>query len=506
MEALLGAHELLGERAELRLIEPEEEFRYRAVDSAEPLRSQPERTLTVAQLLAGTGATIVRDRLVEVREQDRTLLTRDGDLLPFDYLLIAVGARPQRALRQGAVWRPGQDPAVLAEILAGLASGAVARAGVVIPRGVRWPLPGYELALVLGWTAQAPGRVTLVTAERRPLEALGPDAIDLVTGELTRAEVELITGVEAHDATGAEATSARLRLTREPPSLAADALVGRPSRPSEDDVVTEPSSPVEPTAASGPSATLEPTPPASHQPDADRLVEFDRLLSLPTVSGPMIGGVASDAAGFVVVDEQLRALGGRRVWAAGSCLAAALEHSALAAQQADAAIAEIAAEFGVRAAAPASPLELTGILLRGQRERWLAANPPATNRPSTLCLWWPTGRALGPRLAQRIAALDPAVRHGLGVVPPGLAVRVRMVMGAPATVPPSAGGGGAAWRRAQRREVAERQLLAVERHEHAAEAQLQTLRGQLQSLDSDMKTIVSELRRAGYLRGADKRA
>ena len=39
-------------------------------------------------------------------------------------------------------------------------------------------------------------------------------------------------------------------------------------------------------------------------------------------------------------------LGSERVWGAGSCLATGLEHSALAAQQADMAIAEIAAAIG----------------------------------------------------------------------------------------------------------------------------------------------------------------
>ena len=84
----------------------------------------------------------------------------------------------------------------------------------------------------MGWTASAPGQVTLVTAEERPLGALGHAATELITNELTTAGVELITGVEAFDGTSTDgSTAARLRLVAEErDSREAAALTARPTR------------------------------------------------------------------------------------------------------------------------------------------------------------------------------------------------------------------------------------------------------------------------------------
>ena len=134
------------------------------------------------------------------------------------------------------------------------------------------------------------------------------------------------------------------------------------------------------------------------------------VIALPTRVGPSLAGVATDATGFVEVDEAFKVRGGERLWAAGSCIAAALEHSALSALQADAAAAAIAHAAGLKAVEDVDPvpdpLEVTGILLTGQRDRWLAENPVGTREPSTHCLWWPSGRAVGHMLARQIASWE----------------------------------------------------------------------------------------------------
>jgi len=488
LEALLSAQELLGDRVQLRLISPEPEFRYRAMRAERPLVPAPERALPVADLAADVGAMLVRDHVVEVRDADRAVLTRDGDLVGFDYLLLATGARGERVLEQGHVWERGRDPAVLDETLERLASSSAASAGVLIPRGARWPLPAYELALVMGWTAAGVGQVTLITAEEQPLGALGRAATELVTGELRDAGVELITGVEALDdlTAAGDPAAARLRLlTDEPAAADRDALTARPSRrPSTEEL--------EESRILG-GASGRPTGPSDH-----RSIAFERLISLPTVSAPRIGGTACDAAGFVLVDERLKMLGSERVWAAGSCLASGLEHSALAAQQADCAIAQIGAELGVAAPAVQAP-ELTGILLSGQRDQWLMSNPPGTRQPSTRCLWWPTGRAVGRRLARWIAGQDTATRDAFGDAPPGLPIRVEVVLGGAWSSVPAACADDVEMRKAQQREIEQRQLMAVERRERAGEAELRTLDARLRDLDADMKTVVGQLSRSGYL-------
>jgi len=478
LEALLAARESMGAGVELRLIAPEREFRYRPMSTASPFRPAAESTVAIADLVAETGAEWIRDSAAAVDQDLGSVTTREGETVSYDYLLVAPGARPRRALAQGHLWERGADPGFFDDTLAGIASGEVSSVGVVVPRGARWPLPAYELALVMGWTAEGTGgEVTLITAEERPLAALGSQAHEAVTRELEAAGVELIAGVEVVD---------------EPR--------GRAGGDVEVDVVVVP----EPQAELESSLVGRPSDPARVRLGAGSRRDFDQLISLPTVDGPHLPGVASDAAGFVEVDENLRVCAGERVWAAGSCIAAALQHGALDAQQADFAIGAIAAEI---AGGPADNAEgapdLTGVLLTGQRERWLLENPPGTAQPSTRCLWWPPGRAVGRMLARRIAAWDPALHSALPEQSGGLPIRAPVALGC-SGMPPAGAGGGAGARTARLRDIEMRQMMAVRRRELEAGAQLRELEAGLQSLADRQQAVIRDLQQHGYLthRGA----
>ena len=475
LEGLLLARELLGPEAVLRLIAPEPEFRYRPMSSASLFRPAAERSLRIADIASTADATWIADRAAFIDDEQGTVLTRDGDTVPYDYLLLAAGARSTRALRQGFVWARGGDPSFLDQIIGELAAGTVRSVAVVVPRGARWPLPAYELALVLAWTSgPAEADITVITAEERPLAALGADAADAVTRELAAAGAKMRVGVEAlDDATGQTSPprSVELVLVPEEDSDAADALVGKP------------------------------TGVARLRLDGSSAVQFDRLISLPTVLGPFIAGVPTDAAGFVEVDESLHVCGSARAWAAGGCIAAALEHSALAARQADAAVAAIAERAAGDAEPPASRSgvpELTGLLLSGQRERWLAENPAGTHEPSTRCLWWPPGRAVGKMLARQIAAWDLSVGDVLPTSPGGLAIRAPVALGCSDR---SAVGRGAVDRAARVRDIENRQIMAIRRRAREAEAELASLRARLDTLTASQQQVIRELQQHGYLRG-----
>jgi NADPH-dependent 2,4-dienoyl-CoA reductase/sulfur reductase-like enzyme len=97
--------------------------------------------LAIADLVADVRATWVVDRASVVREAERSVLTRDGDVVGFDFLLLAPGARSRRALRQGYVWERGADPSFLDQIILDLVARKVRSVAVAIPRGARWPLP-----------------------------------------------------------------------------------------------------------------------------------------------------------------------------------------------------------------------------------------------------------------------------------------------------------------------------------------------------------------------------
>ena len=232
--------------------------------------------------------------------------------------------------------------------------------------------------------------------------------------------------------------------------------------------------------------------------------EFERLISLPVMLGPHVAGVARDHAGFIAVDESLKVCGSDVVWAAGGCIAGALEHSALSAQQADAAVAAITAACGHAGAGSGigpDAVEIAGILLTGQRDQWLAENPIGTPGPSTRCLWWPPGRAVGKTLARRIAAWDPSVHERLPAQNSGLAIRAPVALGcngalAAQTSPVIT----EAVLHARLHDLESRQLMAVQRLEREAAAEVRALSAGLQTLAADERRVTHMLREHGYLR------
>lgn len=489
LEGLLAVHARFGANADLQVIAPEREFRYRPMSHGSLFRPARERGAAIVQLAAEVGARHIFDRVAAVSEADRCVETRDGDLIGFDYLLLAVGAKQERSLRQGYVWERGRDPGFLDEVLAvARSSSSPTRVAVIVPRGARWPVPAYELALVLAWASAGTAvRISLITAEARLLGALGVAATDAIAHEFEAAGVEAVTGVEVIEPApdddappikfgGAE--PANVILVAEGSASKEDALTGKPTARAQ-----------------------------THQ-TAREARTFEFVIALPTILGPSLPGLANDAAGFVEVDEGLKVRGSERLWAAGSCIAAALEHSALSALQADAAALAITHAAGLEGVedteAVPDPLEVTGILLTGQRDRWLAENPAGTREPSTRCLWWPPGRAVGHMLARRVAAWDPSVHELLPAHPDGVAIRVPVVLGQDTRSGRSADTVvDDAVRKARSRDLENRQLMAVERNEHEAAEELRALSSGLDALAAHQRQVVGSLRQHGYLRDRD---
>jgi sulfide:quinone oxidoreductase len=474
LEALLCARERLGPNAELCLIAPGREFRYRPTSRDSPFRPVQERGIAIAKVVADASATWIADLAAVVRAPERRLLTRDGDTVAFDFLLIAAGTRSRRSLHQGYVWERGRDPGFLDQIIFDIGSGKVANVAVVIPRGARWPLPAYELALVIAWSTHGTGaQVTLITVEQEPLCALGSAATEAVARELEAAGVETISGVEVIDELqdAPRARAPAVTIAPEKAAVEADALIGRP------------------------------TDPARVHVGAGSARQFDRLIALPTMLGPAIAGVPTDAAGFIEVDRSLRIWDNEPVWAAGGCIAAALEHSALSAQQADAAVgAIVAASRGTLDDGSIGAPELTGVLLTGERERWLVENPLGTRGPSTRCLWWPSGRAAGRMLARRIAAWDPAVGDALPDPPDGVIIRAPVVPSHhQRALDPAGAHVSEAVDKARQRDTENRELMAVERREREGAAEVRELSAGLQTLAARQQQVIRALQQHGYL-------
>jgi sulfide:quinone oxidoreductase len=199
LEALTGLHALAGDRVDATLLAPVEAFRYRPMSAAVPFTFHEQRTRALAEIAGDLGARFVQDGLVQVDPARGRVLTRDGDFLPYDALLIAVGAQLHRSRAPCITWSRGsQGMSDLARLLGELENETVRSIAFLVPRDAAWPMDAYELSLIArraAARADVETRVLVVTAEQRPVEALGPAASEALADELARAGIEIETGV-----------------------------------------------------------------------------------------------------------------------------------------------------------------------------------------------------------------------------------------------------------------------------------------------------------------------
>jgi sulfide:quinone oxidoreductase len=228
LETLLAMRDLAGERIEPTLLTPEQEFVYRPMAVAEPFaRGQAQRHHLDA-IAQDLGARLVRGSLATVEDRTRTAVTSIGDSLSYDALVVAIGARSEPALQEGALtWTPDSDHEIYGGLLRDIEEGYTKRVAFVIPADVAWPLPAYELALMTAWEAQSLGmddvEITIYTPESAPLEIFGAAA--------TRALLEDLDEVAIQVRTSAYVTAApdgRLRVEPGARALDAERVVALP--------------------------------------------------------------------------------------------------------------------------------------------------------------------------------------------------------------------------------------------------------------------------------------
>jgi sulfide:quinone oxidoreductase len=128
------------------------------------------------------------------------------------------------------------------------------------------------------------------------------------------------------------------------------------------------------------------------------LLAVHRVVALPRVEGPRIPGLPSDRDGFLPVDEHGRVDGTANVYAAGDVTSYPVKQGGLAAQQADAVAAAIAARTGAPVEpAPYAPV-LRAMLLTGAIPLFVRGPGPAGQAASERPLWTPVGKVAAPYL------------------------------------------------------------------------------------------------------------
>lgn len=313
LEGVLTLAERAGEALDVTLVSDREDFTPRTQAVRELFGMGRADRLSLHDVAGRAGVRFRRARVTGVDASARRLVLLD-DSLAYDALLLAVGACSLPAYTGATTWND-TDPDALAGLVRDVEEGYSRSVALIVPPGPVWPLPAYELALMLRRDAdgmQQDIEITLITSEPRPLAAFGPSAGLPASRALERAGIRVEAGIAAKVQRGHRTTVQLL-----------------------------------------PSA---------------RTVEVDRVVALPRMRGRRLDGVPADDEGFIPVGDHGAVAGLERVWAAGDGIAHPVKHGGLAARQAVAAAAAIAAITSADVGGAGSP-------------------------------WWPPDGVIGERLA-----------------------------------------------------------------------------------------------------------
>lgn len=367
IETALALRALAGTSVELTLLTPDIELHYRPLAVGEPFGHPAPRRYRLDAICDDLDMHLRHDTLGEVHPSAHALTTGSGERIAYDALVVAVGARPHRALARAHTFTD-IDAGSLHWLLRDIEQRTTKQLAFVVPAGVTWPLPLYELALMTAARARELGIddlvATLVTPEDVPLAAFRGAGSDAVAALLSEGGIALRT-----------ATYAR--------------------------------------TYDGRSLTLTP---------GERSLPVDCVVALPALVGPAVAGLPCDADGFVHADAHGQVPDAPDVFAIGDASTFPVKQGGIAAQQADAVAALIARDAGLAVGEPISRPRLRAVLLTGGEPLYLRATiggaESVVSTASHDCPWWPphkiVARHLAPYLADR-EELDAAAarRHAL---------------------------------------------------------------------------------------------
>jgi sulfide:quinone oxidoreductase len=367
VEAILALRHLAGREVAIELLTPGTVMVDRPASVATPFGLGGGPALDVLEFARRHDVALRHGELASVDAGARSVRTLGGEELAYDFLLIAVGARPVRALPGAITFRGPADTGALEGLLDRAAERAGHRITFAVSPETAWPLPAYELAVMTAIELLDRGakstELTVVTPEPEPLWLFGGVAAGALRELLAARGIALRTG-------------------ERPVAVRYGALA------------------------------LE----------SGDVIATDAVVALPRLVGPHVRGLPADAAGFIPTDAHGRVPDAPGVLAAGDATTFPVKQGGLATQQADAAAAAIAAEIGaIDDPAPFTPV-LRGLLLTGGAPLYLRAELGRSGEPrsafasarrlhgevSSRALWWPPGKIAGRYLAPYLATARPA--------------------------------------------------------------------------------------------------
>jgi sulfide:quinone oxidoreductase len=277
------------------------------------------RTWPLAELARDAGVELVADRFRSLDAGRSVVHTEQGRELAYDALLLAIGAQLRPAFSHGLAVDDSHIDEQLHGLIQDVEGGYVHSIAFVSPATMAWPLPVYEVALMMARRAYEMGTevaITITTPEDAPLAVFG-DKVSVEVGRLLGQHgITVITSAQA-------------------------------SVPEAGRVVIQPGA---------------------------RTLKVDRIIALQQLYGPSTPGVPGGAeGGFIPIDEHCRVRGLENVFAAGDATDFPVKFGGIAAQQADTAAEMIASMAG----APVEPHKfnpvLQAILLGADKPLYLSA-------------------------------------------------------------------------------------------------------------------------------------
>ncbi|MGI8595133.1 MAG: FAD-dependent oxidoreductase [Solirubrobacteraceae bacterium] len=355
LETVMALSDLGGDRVEVTLAAPEPDFVYKPLIVEEPFTLTPADRLDLASLAGELGAHLVKQGLARVNPHEHTAELASGDELAYDAAVICVGARARPAFRGATTLLVSGDPLPIDELLRAAADDGSRRIAFVVPPGVAWALPIYELALMATRRARdlrLDVRCLVVTPESAPLVMFGPRVSDAV------ADLLRVRDIEVRPATWASETG-------------------------DGDLVLRP---------------------------GGARLEAGAVVALPVLEGRAIAGLPADEKDFLPIDQHSRVKGAEDIYAAGDGTNFPIKQGGLGTQQADAAAEHIAARAGAPLTAKPFHPVLRGQIITGGESLNLRADiagGAGEGIASDDYLWWPPHKVAGRYLAPWLAGQAP---------------------------------------------------------------------------------------------------
>jgi sulfide:quinone oxidoreductase len=359
LEAALALREFAGTHVSVQVLAANADFTYRPMTVREPFAHAPADRYPLARIVADAGAELIVDEFAWVDAAKQIAYTKSDQELPYDSLLLALGARMNNPFSHALTVNDHQMDELLHGIIQDVEEGYVHSIAFVAPARIGWPLPLYELALMTAARAYDMGahvELSVVTPDEAPLAIFGKQASDAVAELLADAGITFICS-------------------------------GQTQVPEAGQIVIQP---------------------------GERTLTVDRVIALPELFGPAVRGLPAGDHGFIPVDKHCKVRGADHVYAAGDATDYPLKFGGLAAQQADTAAEAISALAEARITPTPFQPEIHGILLTGRKPRYLTAHiiggGSFDSQVTETATWMPATKIAAQYLAPYLQQHPPAPR------------------------------------------------------------------------------------------------